>query len=102
MSLTLTNNYTLYSYNNNKKTIIPANSKLEYVETETSLFAYYEMFIYVVICNLIEENNNKIPVNIRCTKYIGANRTKVNCVENNQNNKKEFYWSEVFDKDFPT
>ena len=98
---TLTNKIDLSVYNNNTMLDIPIGSRLQHVETHTSLMAYYEMFTYVIDCNLIGEDNVKTAVNIRCSKYIGSKEPKVDCVKGNLHSNKKFYWSEVFDEDFP-
>jgi len=99
--LTLTNKIDLSSYETHGSLDIPAGSILEHIKTETSLMAYYELFTYVVHCNMIGEDNNKIPVSIRCSKYIGGKIPKVNCVKNKSRKSKDIYWPEVFDEDFP-
>ena len=98
---TLVNKFELVSYNDGKMFDIPVGSKLQHIKTHTSIMAYYEMFTYVVSCNLIEDGNIKKTLDIRCSKYIGAKEPKVDCVKGNIHTRKNFYWSEIFDEEFP-
>ena len=98
---TLVNKLELTSYSNDKILDIPVGSKIQHVKTHTSIMAYYEMFTYVIDCNLIVEENVKTDFVIRCSKYIGSKDHKVNCVKGNIHSQKNYYWSDVFDEDFP-
>lgn len=98
---TLVNKFELSSYNNNNVLDIPAGSRLQHIKTHTSIMAYYEMFTYVIDCSLVLEGNVKKNIVIRCSKYIGAKEPKVDCVKGNLHSQKKYYWSEVFDEEFP-
>lgn len=97
----LVNKIELVSYNNNGSVDIPAGSRLEHIKTKTSLHAYYEIFTYIISCSLINEDETRTPVDIRCSKYVGTKNYKVDCVKGNLHKSKAIYWNEVFDEEFP-
>ena len=80
---------------------VPVGSKFEHIKTTTNLMAYYEMFTYNIECNLTLEKEEKIPINIRCSKYVGGKHPKVDCIKGNLHKQDRFYWPDVFDEDFP-
>ena len=98
---TLVNKIDLTTYNNDGMIDIPTGSRLEYIETKTSLHAYYEIFTYVISCNLINEDESKTPVDIKCSKYVGTKNYKVDCVKGNLHKRKMILWNEVFNEEFP-
>lgn len=98
---TLINKIDLTLYGSGCTFDVPIGSKLEYIDTKTSVMHYYEMFTYVISCNLIDENEKKHPVKIRCSKYMGSTKYKVDCVKDNIHEQKKYYWDEVFDVEFP-
>ena len=78
MSIFLINKQELCSYDNDfKKTIIPENSKLEYIDQKTGYHAYYEMFTYILRCKL-----DDLEVSIRCSKYVGAKECQIDSLNN--------------------
>ena len=92
----LINKVSLKSYANNKEVLIPAGSSIEVLEKTAGYHAYYEMHTYKLSCKF---ENNIVSLSFSKDKY--GKQPKVDCVEGNLFSNKKFWWSDVFDEDFP-
>lgn len=75
---------------------IPVGSKIIFSNMSSGLHAYYEIHTYSLNC--IFDGKSII---ISCSKYVGGREPKVDCIKDNMFKRKVYYWSEVFNEEFP-
>jgi hypothetical protein len=94
----LTNKIELCARTNNDTGLIdiPIGSSIEYINKKTGYHAYYEINTYSLFCRYKEKD-----IIISCSKYVGGNEPKVDCIKGNLHSNKKHYWSETFNETFP-
>ena len=76
---------------------IPEGSEIYFVDMSPAGYhAYYEIHTYRLNCRFNGKN-----IIISCSKYVGGKQPKVDCVKGNLHSRKIYYWSEVFNEEFP-
>ena len=77
---------------------IPVGSRLEYISKSSGYHTYYEIHTYSLFCKYKEKD-----ILIRCSKYAGGKETKLSSYNIKQISEKarDYYWSEIFNEDFP-
>lgn len=77
---------------------IPAGSRLKYDRQSSGYHAYYEIHTYSLFCSYKEKD-----IIISCSKYVGGKEPKLSRynIKQNSENARDYFWSEVFNEDFP-
>lgn len=79
-----------------KNIVVDAGETIEFISMTTSYHSYYEMHTYKLKC-LFKANEYTMS----CSMYKGGNQPKIDCVEGNLFKGVQYFWKDVFTKEFP-